>query len=53
MLRYLSLDRLLSTARRIDALANTSLSEREIGELVYALYGLTPEEVKIVEGAVK
>lgn len=24
--------------------------EREIDELVYALYGLTPEEIKIVEG---
>jgi len=27
--------------------------EREIDELVYALYGLTPEEIKIVEGAAK
>jgi hypothetical protein len=25
--------------------------ERELDELVYALYGLTPEEIKIVEGA--
>lgn len=24
--------------------------QREIDELVYALYGLTPEEIKIVEG---
>ncbi len=30
-----------------------SPSEREIDELVYALYGLTPEEIKIVEGAAK
>ena len=27
--------------------------EREIDELVYALYGLTPEEIKLVEGAAK
>jgi hypothetical protein len=27
--------------------------EREIDQLVYALYGLTPEEIKIVEGATK
>jgi hypothetical protein len=26
---------------------------REIDQLVYALYGLTPEEIKIVEGASK
>ena len=25
--------------------------EAELDELVYALYGLTPEEIKIVEGA--
>jgi len=25
--------------------------EREIDKLVYALYGLTPEEIKIVESA--
>jgi hypothetical protein len=27
--------------------------EREIDQLVYALYGLTPEEIQIVEGAAK
>jgi len=27
--------------------------EREIDQQVYALYGLTPEEIKIVEGTVK
>jgi hypothetical protein len=43
-------DRILATKQR-DADANTSASEREIDELVYALYGLTPEEIKIVEGA--
>jgi len=25
--------------------------ERELDELVYAHYGLTPEEIKLVEGA--
>ena len=33
--------------------ADISALEREIDELVYALYGLTPEEIKIVEGAAK
>jgi hypothetical protein len=27
--------------------------ERELDELVYAFYGLTPEEIQIVEGAAK
>lgn len=30
-----------------------SALEREIDERVYQLYGLTPEEISIVEGAVK
>ena len=30
--------------------ANTSALEREIDQHVYALYGLTPEEIAIVEG---
>jgi len=33
--------------------ADTSALEREIDELVYALYGLTPEGIKIVAGATK
>ena len=36
-----------------DAAADVSALEREIDELVYALYGLTPEEIKIVEGTTK
>jgi hypothetical protein len=28
----------------------TSALERQIDEMVYALYGLTPEEIAIVEG---
>ena len=30
--------------------ADVSALELEIDELVYALYGLTPDEIKIVEG---
>jgi hypothetical protein len=33
------------------ATACTSALEREIDALVYALYGLTPDEIKIVESA--
>ncbi len=36
-----------ATARQVSAW------EREIDELVYALYGLTPEEIKLVEGAAR
>ena len=41
-------DRILAAKQR-NAKADTSALEREIDELVYALYGLTPEEIKIVE----
>ena len=40
-------------AKQRDAEADTGGLEREIDELVYALYGLTPEEIQIVEGAAK
>jgi len=43
-------DRILAAKQR-DAEADTSALEREIDALVYALYGLTPEEIRIVEGA--
>jgi hypothetical protein len=43
-------DRILAAKAR-DAEADTSALEREIDQLVYALYGLTPEEIQIVEGA--
>lgn len=33
--------------------AKKTLEERELDELVYALYGLTPEEIKIVEESAK
>jgi len=42
-------DRILAAKAR-DAAADVSTLEREIDQLVYALYGLTPEEIKIVEG---
>jgi hypothetical protein len=45
-------DRILA-AKAKDPDADVSKFEREIDELVYALYGLTPEEIKIVEGAAK
>jgi hypothetical protein len=45
-------DRTLAAKQR-DAEADTSALEREIDKLVYALYGLTPEEIKIVEGGSK
>ncbi len=41
-------DRILSAKRR-DAGADVSALEREIDELVYALYGLTREEIALVE----
>ncbi|HOK77485.1 MAG TPA: hypothetical protein PLW35_07160, partial [Verrucomicrobiota bacterium] len=42
-------DKILA-AKRTDPGADTSAWEREIDQLVYRLYGLTPEEIKIVEG---
>ena len=43
-------ERILSAMRRHVG-ADVSALEREIDKLVYALYGLTPEEIKLVEGA--
>jgi len=40
-------------AKHRDAGADVSELEWEIDELVYALYGLTPEEIKLVEGTAK
>jgi hypothetical protein len=37
-------------AKKKDPNADTSVLEKEIDEMVYALYGLTPEEIAIVEG---
>jgi hypothetical protein len=41
-------DQILAAKKR-DPVADTSALEREIDERVYALYGLTPEEIKLVE----
>ena len=40
-------------AKQTNAAADTSAMEREIDQQVYALYGLTPEEIAIVEGTAK
>lgn len=45
-------DRILAAKQR-EADADTSALEREIDELVYSLYSLTPEEIQIVEGVAK
>ncbi len=41
-----------TAAKQKNPTADTSGLEREIDEAVYTLYGLTPEEIAIVEGAV-
>jgi type I restriction-modification system DNA methylase subunit len=43
-------DRIL-VAKQRDVEADMSSLEREIDQLVYTLYGLTPEEIQIVEGS--
>ena len=40
-------------AKRADPQADTSKLEAEIDQLVYQLYGLSQEEIKIVEGKTK
>ncbi len=45
-------DRILK-AKRADAAADTAALEREIDKRVNGLYGLTAEEIKIVEEARK
>ena len=42
-------DRILK-AKRLNPVADTSAWEQEINERVYRLYGLTAEEIKLVEG---
>ena len=39
-----------NTAKQADPSADTSALESEIDRLVYELYGLSEEEVRIVEG---
>ena len=45
-------ERILSAKQR-DAGADVSALERGLDELVYALYGLTPEEKALVQSAAK
>ncbi len=41
---------LIEAARRAEPSADTSSLEGEIDQLVYQLYGLSEEEIKVVEG---
>jgi hypothetical protein len=43
-------DRILAEKKQ-DAKADTTALEREIDQLVYALYGLTRDEIAVIEGA--
>lgn len=45
-----SVDTIVAAKQR-DAGADVSALERELDEFVYAIHGLTPEEIKLVEGA--
>jgi len=38
-------------AKRANAAADTSAWEREIDQQVYRLYGLTPDEIRLVEAS--
>ncbi len=48
-----SLVQRILAAKQANPAADTSALEREIDQQVYALYGLTPEEIAIVEGTAK
>jgi hypothetical protein len=47
--RFTEVDRILAAKKR-DPKADTTAWEREIDRLVYELYGLTEDEIAIVEG---
>jgi len=49
---YIFINQILS-AKKQNSEADTSQLEREIDQLVYKLYGLTPEEIEIVENFAK
>jgi hypothetical protein len=56
LLQQKSLEQLVQrilAAKQANPAADTSALEREIDQQVYALYGLTPEEIAIVEGTAK
>jgi site-specific DNA-methyltransferase (adenine-specific) len=46
-----SIAKRILAAKRKDPVADTSALEREIDALVYQLYGLTEEEIKVVENS--
>ena len=46
--RFTEVDRILAAKER-DPKADTTAWEREIDRLVYELYGLTEDEIKLVE----
>jgi len=50
-LPYIGLVGRILAAKKIDPAADTTAWEAEIDRLVYALYGLTEEEIAIVEGS--
>jgi adenine-specific DNA-methyltransferase len=50
---FVNLVNKILSARKHDPEADTTALEREIDRLVYELYGLTGEEIAIVEGTVK
>jgi hypothetical protein len=47
---FINLVHKITTAKKATPQADTSALEAEIDQLVYKLYDLTPEEIKIVEG---
>jgi len=47
---FIALVHQILAAKQKDPHANTSDLEHQIDKMVYELYGLTPEEVEIVEG---
>jgi len=40
----------INIAKKRNPMVDTNILEREIDKHVYALYDLTPDEIKIVEG---
>lgn len=47
---FITLVDAILSAKRVDPLSDTSAMEGQIDDMVYGLYGLTPEEIEIVEG---
>jgi hypothetical protein len=51
--RIIELVKSILTAKKENANADITKYDQELDQLVYALYGLTPEEIAIVEGSAK